>query len=1030
MLVLVPQTMNAQVPAEPSTPSAPAEPVEPVPIAQNCGSVQASNRLTVALDYVVLGRACKAQGQRDAAIAAYRRAIELDPNLAIAYNNLGVILAEQGLLGEAIRNYTRATELDPNLGNAYRNWADALRMQGRANEAATIDEAAIAAFRNASTAGGENLIRLGNELNRQRRLDEAIEAYRLAVEINPNLIAAHNNLGNTLLSRGRSQRDRQIEADPAQAQAVYRDALEDAVSAYRSATQVTLPANPPVNYRVALTRAYDGLGFALMELGRTDEATQAYDDALTSDPRLSVFPDPTQPETATGATAEDFNYLGRVLRNQSRREQAIAAYRRAIELNPDLAAAYNNLGVILAEQGQLEPAIEYYRKASELDPTPVQFVNLGNALRGVNRVDEALEAYQGIDGVLDRIEKLPTRVEDLNLLDTLLSGQRNFDWYQSRAQFFAQNQNYYANYIDLLMQLHKLYPTRGLDVKALEVSERARARGLLETLAEANVCQTVDNAELAALIREECRLQREFKRQVDAWNRLNTTQRGIPPLQQVEPGGDTAVIEEGNALETETLIPESAPLPAIAQDAAVPEDEKAAVEQRIRETWQAYEQVQAQIRAVNPDYAELAQPRRLTIAQIQSEVLDQDTVLLEYWLDEGQSYLWFVSQPGVISPTGIASYVLPSRADINQAARAFYNALTVPSERVKTVRTAQIGMRLSQMILGDVADQLGDRRLLIVADGMLRYIPFSALPEPSADDRFVALTDITNFDLDDLPDPMLVQHEIVNSPSASTLATLHQRLVTREPAPRTLAVIADPVLDRGDARFPQAETSSDAAPDPNPGADTSDPLTRGESVFPRLPGTSREAAEILEIADDENFEDSFKTFLGFDVNRAVVSELTDYRLIHFATHGVLDDRSPGQSGLVLSQFDAQGALVPNAYLNMNDIFNLDLPADLVVLSSCRTGLGTEVTGEGLVGLTQGFLRAGAGSVVVSLWSVHDEATSVLMQRFYQEMLDNLEDDDTPATAQALRAAQLELWNSSRWSTPYYWAAFTVQGEWR
>lgn len=160
--------------------------------------------------------------------------------------------------------------------------------------------------------------------------------------------------------------------------------------------------------------------------------------------------------------------------------------------------------------------------------------------------------------------------------------------------------------------------------------------------------------------------------------------------------------------------------------------------------------------------------------------------------------------------------------------------------------------------------------------------------------------------------------------------------------------------------------------------------------------------------------------------------LSRYRLIHFATHGQVDDSDPTKSGLVLSFFNEQGDPVPNTerLLFMDDLFGLTLSADVVVLSSCRTGLGAEVTGEGLVGLSQGFLSAGASSVVVSLWSVNDEATAVLMEQFYQIMLDKLEDDDTPAPADALRRAQLKLWEDERWRNPYFWAGFTVQGEWR
>jgi CHAT domain-containing protein/Flp pilus assembly protein TadD len=1064
-LAIAPQDLIAQ----------PTSGQQPQPAQSNsitCGSTPATRRAD-ALYYIAQGSICRNQGKLAEAIAAYQAAIQLNPTAqikAVAYNNLGLVYAQQGLLSQAIASYRSAVEQNPDLVLAYSNWADALRQQGNLAEAEQKRQEADATSQRLATrpgSGGEDLIRQGNELSNNGRLEEAIEAYRLAIQINPNLIAAYNNLGNALVSRGRQQQQQlKMAGRAADADAVYQAALTDAVTAYQQATQVPLPPNPPVNYRNALTLAYDGLGFALNELGRGEESAAAYDQALKTDPRLSMFPDLTQfisapaatsisngcnvpPEpnlsqsdAASQPTAANLNYLGRTLRNQRRSDRAIVAYQRAIARDPKFAAAYNNLGVVLAERELLDQAIACYRQATQLDPTPIQFANLGNALRSAGRIDEALQAYQGTDNVLDRIEKLPGRVENLDLLDTLLTGQRNFDWYQSRAQFFAQKQDYYTGYIRQLMELNKLYPNKGLDRKALEVSERARARGLLETLAEANICQAIDRQittnqttsgnQLADLIKEECRLRREFKQQIDTWNRLNNT---------------TGQLTSATPEATET--------------------EKKAIEQQIQNLSQQYETIQAQIRAINSEYAQLVQPSRLTVQDIQTQILDNNTILIEYWLDTDRSYMWVVSKPGVISPTGFASYVLSDRATISQAAREFYNYLTIPSERVKPVRTAQAGMRLSKMILGNVASQLKNYRLLVVADGMLRYIPFSALPDPNADDRFVNLTDITDFNLDRLPDPLLASHEIVNSPSASILATIRQRAANRRPPAQTLAILADPVFNREDERFhsstanptpplpsepPPPNTTSNTNPtssaqstsiespadDPdNAESEESSttvqetkPLTVGVSRFPRLPGTQREAERILRIAQRKGFGNSSRSFLGFEVNQQTLADLNQYRILHFATHGVLDDRQPGQSRLILSQFDEQKAPVQNGFLDMSGIFSLDLSADLVVLSSCRTGLGTEVTGEGLVGLAQGFLRAGAESVVVSLWSVNDEATSRLMESFYQKVLGNLDDHNTTSPAQALRAAQRELWNSRRWKIPYYWAAFTVQGDWQ
>ena len=172
----------------------------------------------------------------------------------------------------------------------------------------------------------------------------------------------------------------------------------------------------------------------------------------------------------------------------------------------------------------------------------------------------------------------------------------------------------------------------------------------------------------------------------------------------------------------------------------------------------------------------------------------------------------------------------------------------------------------------------------------------------------------------------------------------------------------------------------------------------------RLLYSGREAAAIMAVAPPG------QTMMatGFDANRARATsgELSEYRIVHFATHGVLNGQHPGLSAVILSLVDRQGR-AQNGFLRLTDIYNLKLPADLVVLSACNTALGKDVRGEGLVGIVRGFMYAGAARVVASLWKVDDKATAELMKRFYQHMLQK----NLPAAA-ALRAAQVEMWQQS------------------
>jgi CHAT domain-containing protein len=377
--------------------------------------------------------------------------------------------------------------------------------------------------------------------------------------------------------------------------------------------------------------------------------------------------------------------------------------------------------------------------------------------------------------------------------------------------------------------------------------------------------------------------------------------------------------------------------------------------------------------------------RPLAADRIQAEVLDEDSLLLEYALGDAASYLW------VAGPRGLATYRLPPRAEIEAAVLPVRDALGAPATAAGTTDAAR---RLGVLLLGPAAESLGTKRLLVVAPGVLQYLPFAALPDPR----------------DPAGAPLLARHEIVQAPSASTVAFI--RRAPRAPAsgPRSVAVLADPVYEASDPRLPgPARTRAGG--------------TRARSgSLGRLPFSRMEAAAIAKAAGPGRAQQE----LGFDASRAHVlgDALAGHAVVHFATHGVLDSAQPARSGLVLSLFDREGRPQEGA-LGLRDVYGLRFSADLVVLSGCETALGRDLRGEGLVGLATGFLYAGVRQVVASLWRVDDLATSELMARFYRGLLQ----EGLPAPA-ALRAAQLEMAADRRWRDPYFWAGFVILGDWR
>ena len=322
------------------------------------------------------------------------------------------------------------------------------------------------------------------------------------------------------------------------------------------------------------------------------------------------------------------------------------------------------------------------------------------------------------------------------------------------------------------------------------------------------------------------------------------------------------------------------------------------------------------------------------------------------------------------------------------------------------------------MILSPAAKLIEGKRLLIVSDGALQFVPFSALPTP--EDQRV---------------PLLVKHEIVDLPSASVLAEIRRASAGRPRPLREVAVLADPVFDSADERVVNrahgenivlrrkgaSGQSISSAVLTRSATDIG--LTKNGTVYlTRLLSSRLEAKAIMAVTPPGKR----LTAVDFSASRkmAVNPILGQYRVVHFATHGFLDSKHPELSGLVLSLVNKQGRPM-DGFLNLQDIYNLNLPVDLVVLSACETALGEEIRGEGMVGLTRGFMYAGASRVIASLWNVSDEATSELMALFYRAM-----EVQHMRPSAALRQAQIQMWKQSRWAPAYYWAAFQIQGEWK
>jgi len=558
-----------------------------------------------------------------------------------------------------------------------------------------------------------------------------------------------------------------------------------------------------------------------------------------------------------------------------------------------------------------------------------------------------------------------------------------------RASWRASLQLLYENYIDLLMSSRSEKNV----ITALQVSERSRARSLLEMLAEsrADIYQGLE----PELLQKERSLRQQLNAKAAAQDNLANREQSAGSAEFIA--------------------------------------------RQIVDLMERLNEVEREIRKSSPRYAALTQPQSLDTTEIRG-LLDDRTVLLEFAPGEKQSWMWAVTL------NEVASFQLPPQQEIGAAAKRFYGLLTArqPNNHESSIqyaaRVADADAKLqaeasalSRMLLAPVASKLNlewkGKRLVIVASGALDYLPFAALPVPPIPEAGAKAADGYHL--------LIADHEIVNLPSASVLAAIRSESAGRRKAAGTLAILADPVFEANDPRVVMAARKRDSggrlvANTRSAEVSSSSPASNPE-LMRSARSFNREGFSRLQFSREE--ADLVAAFIprakllkatGFKANRATATsgELSRYRIVHFATHGLLNGEYPELSGLVLSLVDENGA-AQDGFLRMHEIYNLQLPADVVVLSACQTALGKEIRGEGLVGLTRGFMYAGAERVVASLWQVDDLATSELMKRFYRDMLLN-----KMRPAAALRAAQIEMMKQKRWATPYFWAAFTIQGEWR
>lgn len=444
-----------------------------------------------------------------------------------------------------------------------------------------------------------------------------------------------------------------------------------------------------------------------------------------------------------------------------------------------------------------------------------------------------------------------------------------------------------------------------------------------------------------------------------------------------------------------------------------------------------FESLENQIKAASPRFDSLVHTRSLTLDEVQQRVLDDETALLEYSLGEQSSYLW------VITRQHAALFKLPAGATVDQLAmdlraqlipprlqrrNAGIDVPTADQQRGLGVGTAppatdpaafsRASQALYKVALAPAASMIGNRRLVIVADGALNFVPFEALVTTDRGGDYSSL------------DYLIKTNKVSYAPSASVTAAVREQ---KRAAGRNILLVADPVFSADDSRLQSAPAATRAEVTRGLGLDSAVTDVNGPATqalkLPRLAGTRIEAEQIGRLAKASGAQADLWLDLGANEDDLEHRDIQSYRAVHIATHGVLDAVRPQFSGLALSLVGNKGD--DDGFLRTSEVFNLRLGAPLVMLSACETGLGKVKRGEGVVGLSRAFMYAGATTVGVSLWSVADKPTAELMTDFYRRLL-----GPNPLPSDAMREAQLAMISGKKYNAPFYWAPFVLVGEWK
>ncbi len=878
-----------------------------------------------------------------------------------------------------------------------------------ANEMAQAEASFRSALEVGETAWGESLegaatlSRLGNILRLRGRKDAAEQLERRGLEIRqrcaPDSLEVADSLHQLFLV------------------AFSRNDLEAMSGLLRraQAIQERWPADT-----LAMAETLNDLGLLEKERYHTAEAGEAFGRAVAILEQRA--PDSIQMAT----TLARFAAIARALGDAESAEELL---RRALEIRQKLApdslgtaAIWTNFGMIARERGELAAAAHHFQRALEIwgkaSPEGQEVASSLNSLGEIARLrgalDEAWDLHRRALAISERSSSRLLEAFTLNALGAVAEARGDLklalDFHQ-RA--LAIHERLAPGTIDEALTLHtigRLYRQMGRSGQAAQ--RLTQAVGALESqvgrLGGSRDREATFRAGYEEIYRDAIAIELDQGHAAEAFRLLERSRaRSFLALlseRDLDLSGELPAAldrsrRDNAAQYDQTLLKLASSTPATGEAEAARE----ALRRELSRLRQERDEIAAEIRKASPRLAALHQPQPLDLAAAR-KVLDPGTLALSYSIGKDHAVLFAVTREG-----GLRVKILPVGEErLRRDVESFLESARQPVSDDGDAGAAALARSLYQTLVGPVDDLVArSERVLILPDGPLHRLPFGALVRGSEGRGHY-----------------LIEWKPLHTALSLTVYGA-LRAARREPA-RPAASAAAQVVAFGDPHYPQA---------PAAGQQARDPIRRDlrNSHWTALPYSRREVERIAEAYSAAHL------YLGEEATEERAKAVArDARVLHFATHGYLDDRSPLDSALVLTIPERLSPGRDNGLLQVWEIFeSVRLDADLVVLSACDSALGRELNGEGLIGLTRAFQYAGARSVVATLWSVSDQATAELMARLHRHYAAGLAKDE------ALRQAQIELIHqpiritTAEGSTvemdasaPFFWAAFELFGDWR